>query len=1700
MSIGIDVGNTVFRLAACGKLKAELVPGGTANACVAVGPELLLVGNEARRELDTKHDNILRHPISALVTTEPSLLVHPKGGEREMWPEGATAAILHQLKARHLKKQKEMKHLTIAIPPCLTSMERKQLAVAAEAAGFPDYDLLNTNVAAAFQWGVTALTKIRFDAHVLVIDAGSKFTSVSMVHVVSEPEENLYLCATVSSCRAFRYGGCAVDQRMLPLCPPNDAVLPRVFSAAVEKSKKELASLRDSELRVKDDITLIVRSDLTFAAAPLLFRIKGAVAALKAELPDDARLVTALLIGGSSRLVDLQTYVREELELRVEVADFDYLSALGAAVWSGAQSSTLERFLEQDVGNAAAGHTYWAVRGDKDEGVPMGAVDEVVQLFADGEDEAELAPIFVGNWIVLEHIAGSRPPLKPTEMLAFYLRTKVETEEGCEVVVKKGAGEDAGAVCVLMKDKKKSALVLTYVRPGSAADRARLYAYEGWRVQSVNGAIVQSEEDLAALDLHEDEEIKYVMTKVGLPRCAGDVEPIEITYVGWVGAMGGTLSLDSNGVVSGMSLPDPDMLTMEELKEQLDSDAALRTEVAGYAEARNALEAAVLRRDELDLTRESLERVCANAQHYFSLSEDLLRSEDTSFEAEEVLQLAELIENVLEAAESKCTDDALDRTKRLETSLVSSVPLMAEGAVNPLTQSRRSMTMTSFRKKTRRPLEKRRSTLIPEDTYLPRTRSALSERSSSGHLTRKRSVRDSSESRGGVAAHRTSPRKSPSMRPSASTRSRDGPDTILLSPQHSKIGSRKHSLRRQGSMNEHPAASASDRKGSFRERSGGSNSPHSNGLVSPTQRGTSPRSSLTRQRSARSARAPSHRKAPSPSPSASPSRSPSMRSAVLSGANNTPRHTPKNTPKKSPTRLAQSDKVTLAEDIVTQWAVEVENKTSPENFDLDDSVSSLDIPTPAAPLSSAGGQPRSGGSHTQRLDAAYGEVVDEVELSSHGGGSSRNPSPHSRGLSPPAPASRGSTSPRKPILADLTSAQQWPEPSKTTPPQPSLITSPPSSGERRSVVIHDAPPVAHMRSGMSSSSAGLSGSGKDPLSARPRSTFGTSPQARPETPPTARVLSENLDFSLTLTAASPEQRRTSTVSRPTRPPAMKPLLPGTRDLGATWSGGTVPMGSPATSKAASSFSGTSASEVLTNTPLLPAGPPSPAGTPTSCVSTSSPFPRTPNYRPPVKGRNRSRSQRFSGVMAAFADKDEDETVVHRRDGTRSRSQTVHGTVPDLPPPPPEKVEEDEEEDEAEAEAEPEEEAKMDVEESPEATEAAASPPASPPASPLASPSTADVTPAAASASPREREREGTGLGVRRSSGGSPGGRHRSSSGSPSVGGAGRRGSGGPSAAGDVRRSSGGSASGGRRSTGSAGPGSPSRPLLSNFRSRTPPAAGPVKPGARGYQGVERVVKRIMRRAIQSSPAGCAVVAPVLLKSEEPASGRGPSKSPSVPVRSKSPKAGRGTSGSSSYGSPPPVTRQSWNAAAAAASAALEASPQRRQRSRSPAAGQQRRTAQASPLATPAMRFNLPLHPLTHHASLSPAPVATRASYSPLRAMGSPRMMSAPHQSFGGAPASPRAQQRLSAPQPAPGRRSRTPKGTGGGGGADRSERTKSKSPARAAGPRGAPPSGFLRWNQEPPPQEEVRRWAPTAAKKSSVAIVANRSKTLLKNQ
>eukprot|EP01064_Diplonema_japonicum_P036385 TRINITY_DN8149_c0_g1_i1.p1 TRINITY_DN8149_c0_g1~~TRINITY_DN8149_c0_g1_i1.p1 ORF type:complete len:1431 (+),score=287.89 TRINITY_DN8149_c0_g1_i1:41-4333(+) len=678
MSVGIDVGSKTFRLVGWQHGHPDVLPGGSIPAVCAVGAEKFLVGKEAAKELDTKHNNTIKMPIADMRREKLYKLRHPKSGNREATPENGITALLSLLEEKAAKKYVNVTHATLAVPLSLTSVEKSQLKVAAAAAGFVSIDILPSNVAAALHWGVGFYKNKPCDTRVLVVDSGARFTSVSAVHLEMTASS---ITLTTEDAKSFRYGGADVDKRMLHLAPTGTTATQNVIGIAIEKSKMELASLKDSQIRIKDQTRVIKRDHLSAAAAPLLRRVSGAAKALIRS--SKATISSALLVGGSSRLLEVRE-VMAQLGLRVEVEDFDYSASMGSVMWAAnIVNPSPERPYISQRSNGKAGFRFFALDGPVEKGNPVSAT-KVVPLFEDSLEHT----FEEGTWSVFQQSLGTRKLLEHSELLAYFIWNsgKAPISDSIERTIKKKPDAELGLQFLEWPEvgpQSQGALELIYVKPGSDADKQGLRSLLGWRLATVNGRSVNSNQEIAKLA--DATKCVFRFYREGLPPAAGDLEIDDITYIGWTS--GGKIEVNAEGIVT--TLNNPRILpTVSDLVDRLEEDASVAQTIRAFSESRNDLEAATLRLLDCGLEPEDLKDVCDNATHYFDLAQNWLDSDSAAKEvkAEDVSALASFVNTIVDAKE----DDSLACTVNdLEAELNSTTPICAPGKMKNIRGSRK---------------------------------------------------------------------------------------------------------------------------------------------------------------------------------------------------------------------------------------------------------------------------------------------------------------------------------------------------------------------------------------------------------------------------------------------------------------------------------------------------------------------------------------------------------------------------------------------------------------------------------------------------------------------------------------------------------------------------------------------------------------------------------------------------------------------------------------------------------------------------------------------------------------------------------------------------------------------------------------------------------------------------------------------------
>ena len=616
MSLGIDAGSRTFR-AACKKGGGvDLLPGSTTPAIFAQGAEMVLAGKEATKELDTKHNNILKYPTAELRRAKKFKLKHPKA-TKDVSPEHALGALFSIMDGKAKKHYKDhtasIQNVYVSVPTALTSIERQQLLVATNGGGFPSAKLIDSSVAAAIRWGT--MKKAGFSQTILVIDVGARFSSASVVKVLNTDR---MITVTVLSSRSWRYGGLDVDKRLQSLAPTTSAATPAsVIATAVENAKKELSSLADALIKVKDGTRIINRTHLAAAAYPLLHRITLASRELIDACPPN--LVTnALLIGGSSRLLALQMYVSKQLHLKIEHEDFDYLAVLGAAY-----AATGQKIVSLSPLNCIASHQYYIVQAAMgEEGFPTPTGPGFCKIFENNltthqciksEADSNGNPD-ANHFLIYQRNAHHGNDLTLQGLLSVLERSVVNEKSSQSSSVektlrRKSESGELGLNFVEWDDwgpSSQGSLELSYVTPGSDADNSGFHSAVGWRLSSINGSSITCRADVAKF--LSERKMVFKFYKDSLPPSSGDNQNEDITLIGYVDD-GSRIKVNENGIIAavpqqGTFYQPRQVITAFEIQDDLEDDSELQQTVRVLGESRNNLEEAVLSGEVDDLKHE----------------------------------------------------------------------------------------------------------------------------------------------------------------------------------------------------------------------------------------------------------------------------------------------------------------------------------------------------------------------------------------------------------------------------------------------------------------------------------------------------------------------------------------------------------------------------------------------------------------------------------------------------------------------------------------------------------------------------------------------------------------------------------------------------------------------------------------------------------------------------------------------------------------------------------------------------------------------------------------------------------------------------------------------------------------------------------------------------------------------------------------
>ena len=320
--VGIDLGSQTSRSRASsdGKVSEH-----SCASVIAQTSDRLLVGKPALRELDTRHNNCLRH-FTAGLCGKKRYELRCKSHSRKVSPELGIALIIEKIRKGGSKA-------CIPVHTCMTAAEQQNLRCASIAGGCPDVTFLPSTLAASIH-----CTQLPPSALCLVVDVGCRFTSTSVVRTAAHFDAFPELIKSAG----LRMGGHDIDRMFanhLSLSPGPESEggcgsTHVVLYGAIEKAKKDLSSLRDTVVSLPGVRQSVSRAELEGAAEGFFSRLEEVIL----EVTEGQEVTCAVLVGGAGRMPRVKDMVssaggRPGVNCPLQVADYDFAAVEGAVRW-----------------------------------------------------------------------------------------------------------------------------------------------------------------------------------------------------------------------------------------------------------------------------------------------------------------------------------------------------------------------------------------------------------------------------------------------------------------------------------------------------------------------------------------------------------------------------------------------------------------------------------------------------------------------------------------------------------------------------------------------------------------------------------------------------------------------------------------------------------------------------------------------------------------------------------------------------------------------------------------------------------------------------------------------------------------------------------------------------------------------------------------------------------------------------------------------------------------------------------------------------------------------------------------------------------------------------------------------------------------------------------------------------------------------
>jgi len=377
-AIGIDLGTSNSAAAVMEGGRPTIIPSAE-GAGVASGkafPSFVaftkdgqrLVGEPAKRQAPVNSEGTIYAAKRKMGTNHKF-----KVNNKEFTPQQISAFILQKIKADAEKYLGDtVDEAVITVPAYFNDNQRQATKDAGEIAGLKVLRIINEPTAACLAYG---LDKAGQEQKIMVFDFGGGTLDVTILEMGWDEEHKAATFEVLSTSGDNHLGGTDMDDVLIDyICEEfqkesgidlkGDKVAFQRLREGAEKAKVELSSTVSTDVNLPfisadssgpKHLTLTIeRAKLESLVAPIIDRcrqpIVQAIKDASAKLGEDAKVDRVILVGGPTRMPNVQKFVEEEVGQKIERGvDPMECVALGASIQSGIIKGEAKEVLLLDV-------------------------------------------------------------------------------------------------------------------------------------------------------------------------------------------------------------------------------------------------------------------------------------------------------------------------------------------------------------------------------------------------------------------------------------------------------------------------------------------------------------------------------------------------------------------------------------------------------------------------------------------------------------------------------------------------------------------------------------------------------------------------------------------------------------------------------------------------------------------------------------------------------------------------------------------------------------------------------------------------------------------------------------------------------------------------------------------------------------------------------------------------------------------------------------------------------------------------------------------------------------------------------------------------------------------------------------------------------------------------------------------------------